>query len=78
MQTEQQGAAGVAGAPISYTINGAVQATGVSRALLYEALKAKELTARKARSRTLIEHSELTRWVNNLPTIGRQPDAAAA
>jgi len=59
--------------PLAYTIENAAQATGVSRALLYEALRDKELTARKVHSRTLIERTELARWLQSRPTIGRQP-----
>ena len=58
--------------PISYTVDGAVRATGISRSVLYEALKDEKLNARKSGSRTLIEHDELARFVRSLPQFKSQ------
>jgi hypothetical protein len=57
--------------PIAYSIKDAPQAVGVSRTRLFEAVRNKELTARKAGRSTIIESDELIRWVKSLPTKGR-------
>jgi excisionase family DNA binding protein len=62
--------------PISYTPEQAAAVTGRSRSRIYKAIKAEELTARKDGKATLLEDTELRRWVSSLPTIGRQPVAA--
>jgi len=49
---------------------------GVSRTKIFEAIRDGELTARKSGKTTIIEPSELQRWVRSLPTRGRAPDAA--
>jgi excisionase family DNA binding protein len=59
--------------PIAYSIEDAPQAVGVSRTRIFEAVRNKELTARKAGKSTIIESDELKRWVKSLPTKGRQP-----
>ena len=45
----------------------AATAANVSRTRIFEAIRAGELVARKAGKSTLIEVSELRRWVQNLP-----------
>lgn len=52
---------------VSYSIPQAVDATGLSRSTLYEALKNGQLVARKCGARTVIEETELRRFVNALP-----------
>jgi excisionase family DNA binding protein len=59
--------------PIAYSIEDAPQAVGVSRTRIFEAVRNKELTVRKAGRSTIIEADELKRWVRSLPTKGRQP-----
>ncbi len=54
--------------PLAVTIPDAVKATGLSRSALYEALKRKELTAKKAGRRTLISFAELETYLASLPT----------
>jgi excisionase family DNA binding protein len=57
----------------------AAELTGTSRTRIFRAIKDKELTARKDGERTtLIEASELVRWIRSLPTRGRVPDGATA
>jgi hypothetical protein len=63
-------------APIAYTPEQAALAVGRSRSRIFKGIKEKELTARKDGKATLLEVDELRRWVNSLPTIGRQPEAA--
>lgn len=54
-------------AKVSYSIPQAVDATGLSRSTLYEALKNGQLAARKYGNRTVIEEAELRRFINALP-----------
>jgi hypothetical protein len=63
--------------PISYPIETVPKVTGISRTKLFEAVKAKKLTVRKAGRSTIVEHPELVRYIKTLPIKGRVPDAAA-
>jgi hypothetical protein len=58
--------------PIAHTPEGAAVATGRSRTRIYKAIKDKELTARKDGKATIIEDSELRRWVQTFQKIGRE------
>lgn len=51
---------------------------GRTRTRIFNAIKDKELTARKDGKATLIEVAELQRWVRSLPTRGRSPEVSAA
>lgn len=62
-------------APIAYAPAQAARATGRSRTRIYKAIGAGEIVARKDGRATLIERSELERWVKALPVI---PATAAA
>ncbi|MET4293737.1 helix-turn-helix domain-containing protein [Bradyrhizobium sp. LB5.2] len=62
--------------PIAYTPEDAAAATGRSRTRIYKAIRDKELTARKDGKATLLEDTELRRWVHSFPTIGREATAA--
>jgi excisionase family DNA binding protein len=55
--------------PISYSVDAAARATSISRARLYEAIRAGLITARKNGTRTLIERDELIRYVRSLPAL---------
>lgn len=55
--------------PISYTPDGAAAATGRSRTRIYLAIKNGEIIARKDGKATIIEDSELRRWVQTFPII---------
>lgn len=61
---------------VAYTPAAAAKASGRSKTRIYKAIREKELTARKDGRATLIERSEIARWVRTMPTIGR--DAVAA
>ena len=61
---------------IAYTPSEAAAVTGRTRTRIFKAIKAGELTARNDGRATLIEHTELLRWVKSLPTIGRQLNRA--
>lgn len=60
---------------ISFTPDEAAASTGFSRTRIYNAIRDKELTARKDGKATVIEITELHRWVRSLPTRGRAPEA---
>lgn len=57
-------------AKLAYSIPEAAEATGLSRSMLYLALKAGKLIARKAGARTVIEDAELRRYIACLPLLG--------
>jgi helix-turn-helix protein len=55
---------------LAYSIPEACAASGLSRSMLYLALKDGRLCARKAGARTIIESTELRRFIASLPTTG--------
>ena len=59
------------GSRVAYSIEQAALASGRSRSRIYLAIKNKELTAVKDGRATLVTDTELRRWVNSMPTIGR-------
>jgi excisionase family DNA binding protein len=62
---------------IAYSPTGAATVTGRSRSRIFLAIKNKELTARKDGRATLLEASELERWIKSLPVAGQTETAAA-
>ena len=62
--------------PLAYPPSEAGKAIGRTRTRIFQAIKNKELTARKDGKATLIERSELARWLSTLPTVGREQAAA--
>jgi hypothetical protein len=64
--------------PLAYPVEQAGAAVGVSRTRIFEAIRNKELTARKAGRATIIEAPELQRWLRSLPTRGAETESAAA
>jgi excisionase family DNA binding protein len=58
---------------LSYTPRQAAAATGRTRTRIFQALRNKEITGRKDGRSTLIEASELLRWIRSMPAVGRQP-----
>jgi excisionase family DNA binding protein len=64
------------GGQLAYTPEQAALVTGRSRSRIFKAIKDGELTARKDGKATVLEHSELNRWVRSFPTIGRKSAAA--
>ena len=63
---------------LSLTPDEAAESTGFARTRIFQAIRDRELTARKSGKATVIETDELARWVRSLPTRGRQPEHAAA
>jgi hypothetical protein len=61
---------------LAVAIDDASKVVGVSRTRIFEAVRSKEITVRKAGRSSIIEIAELQRWINSLPTKGRQPDTA--
>jgi hypothetical protein len=64
--------------PLAYRVDKAGDAVGVSRTRIFEAIRNKELTARKAGRATIIETPELQRWLSSLPTRGGAETESAA
>jgi hypothetical protein len=64
--------------PISVEIEKAPELTGASRTRVFQAVREKQLTVRKAGKQSLVEVDELKRWVRSLPTRGRQPEQSVA
>jgi len=62
---------------LGLTPDEAAISAGVSRTKIFEAIRDGALTARKSGKTTIIEPSELQRWVRSLPVRGRAPDNAA-
>lgn len=54
--------------PISVTIPDAVKLSGMSRTALYDALKRKDISAKKAGRRTLIAFADLQAYLASLPS----------
>lgn len=53
--------------PITLTIPEAIKASGMSRTAIYEALKFKRISAKKAGRRTLISYADLQAYLASLP-----------
>jgi excisionase family DNA binding protein len=75
MDTIQPNATGRAIARLGLTPDEAAISAAVSRTKIFEAIRDGRLTARKSGKTTIIEPSELQRWVRSLPVRGRIPEA---
>ena len=51
--------------------------TGLSRTRIFGAAKDGRLTVRKDGKRSIVELAEVRRYIQTLPTRGREPDTAA-
>ena len=60
---------------LAYPIEEAGPAVGVSRTRIFDAVRNKELTVRKAGKSSIIEATELKRWLHALPIRGRYQSA---
>jgi len=74
MDSLQPNVAGRAIPRLGFSPDEAASSAGVSRTKIFEAIRDGALTARKSGKATIIEPSELQRWVRSLPTRGRVPD----
>jgi excisionase family DNA binding protein len=54
---------------LSANLHEAVEMTGMSRAAIYRAIKARQLTPIKLGKRTLLPVSELERFISSLPKM---------
>jgi hypothetical protein len=64
--------------PLAYAIEDIPARTGIPRTKVFEAIRKKKLTARKAGRSTIIDHPELVRYIETLPTKGREPEVPLA
>ncbi len=55
--------------PLSYSINAAAKAAGISRTCIYEEISRERLRAVKRGRRTLILAHDLKRWLASLPPM---------
>jgi excisionase family DNA binding protein len=62
----------------SLTPDEAAASTGFSRTRIFQAIRDQELTARKDGKATVIETTELLRWLRSLPIRGRPSDVQAS
>jgi hypothetical protein len=70
--------ASVDGVPrFALTPDDAATATGFSRTRIFEAIRDEDLCARKSGKATVIEVTEIARWLRTLPTKGRKPEHVA-
>jgi len=63
---------------LGFSPDEAAASAGVSRTKIFEAIRDGALTARKSGKATIIEPSELQRWLRSLPTRGRVPESPDA
>jgi hypothetical protein len=63
---------------LAFTPGEAAVSAGISRTRIFQAIREKKLTARKAGKATIIEMDELARFLRSLPACGRQPEAGHA
>lgn len=53
--------------PISYSAQGAGEATGLSTSFIYEAVRSGDLPGRYAKSKLIIRREDLEAWIDGLP-----------
>jgi hypothetical protein len=56
---------------IAYPLPEAARVAGVSRTRIFEAVRRRELTIRKAGRSSIVTHDDLMAWINSLPVKGR-------
>jgi len=78
MNSTQPNITGRAVPRLGLTPEEAAVSAAVSRTKIFEAIRDGTLTARKSGKTTIIEPSELQRWVRSLPIRGRVPEAPDA
>lgn len=54
---------------LAYSVSEAAQVAALGRSTVYEAIRHRELTARKAGRRTVILAADLAAWLQSLPPI---------
>ena len=63
---------------LALTLDEAAECVGVSRTRIFQAVREQRLTVRKDGKATVVEITELARWIRSLPTRGKQPETVAA
>jgi excisionase family DNA binding protein len=58
---------------LAVKVEDAAVVTGTTRSRIYEAIRERQLTARKAGRSTVILVDELGAWLKSLPSIGKTP-----
>jgi hypothetical protein len=61
---------------LAYPIENVPEVAGIPRTKVFEAVRTKQLTARKVGRSTIIEHPELVRYIKSLPSKGREPEVS--
>jgi hypothetical protein len=56
---------------IAYSLSEAARVAGVSRTRIFDAVRRRELTVRKAGRSTIVTRDELLVWINSLPVKGK-------
>jgi hypothetical protein len=69
---EGTAASGSAGLKLAYTIPEAVLATGLSRSMIYLAIRSGALAARKCGARTVLLRPDLRRFLRSLPHFAKK------
>jgi hypothetical protein len=56
---------------IAYSLPEAARIAGVSRTRIFDAVRRRELTVRKAGRSSIVTHDDLLAWINSLPVKGK-------
>jgi hypothetical protein len=58
---------------IAYPLPEAARIAGISRTRIFEAVRKRELTIRKAGRASIVLHDDLIAWIKSLPVKGARP-----
>jgi hypothetical protein len=56
---------------VAYSLPDAARIAGVSRTRIFDAVRRRELTIRKAGRSSIVTHGDLIAWINSLPVKGK-------
>jgi uncharacterized protein with von Willebrand factor type A (vWA) domain len=56
---------------VAYSLPDAARIAGVSRTRIFDAVRRRELTIRKAGRSSIVTHGDLIDWINSLPVKGK-------
>lgn len=56
---------------VAYSLSDAARIAGVSRTRIFDAVRRRELTIRKAGRSSIVTHGDLIDWINSLPVKGK-------
>jgi hypothetical protein len=60
---------------IAYSLPEAARIAGVSRTRIFDAVRGRELTVRKAGRSSIVTHDDLLAWIRSLPVKGKAVSA---